>query len=54
MPQKFNLRTKQHFVKHMHYNSVAFISSRVSGSSDQKRDSLCYPTRHFSAYEIIQ
>jgi len=44
---KFNLRTKQKFVKHMHYNSVAFIFSRVSGSFNRKRDFLCFPTRHF-------
>ena len=31
----------------MHYNSVAFIFSRVSGSSNQKRDFLCLPIRHF-------
>jgi len=35
------------FVKHMHYNSVAFIFSRVSKSSNRKRDFLCFPTRHF-------
>ena len=47
IPQQFNLRTKQHFVKHMHYNSVVFILSRVSGSSNRKRDFVCFPTRHF-------
>ena len=47
IPQKFNLRTKQNFVKHMHYNSVSFIFSRVSGSSNWKWDFLCFPVRHF-------
>jgi len=31
----------------MHYNSVAFIFSRVSGSFNRKRDFLSFPTRHF-------
>jgi len=45
--QTFNIRTKQNFVKQMHYNSVAFIFYRVSGSSNRRRDFLCCPTRHF-------
>ena len=44
IPQQLNLRTKKNFVKPMHYNSVAFIFSRVSGSSNRN---LCFPTRHF-------
>ena len=47
IPLTFNLRTKQNVVKHMHYNTVAFIFSRVSGSSNRKWDFLCFPTRHF-------
>ena len=49
-----NLRTKHNFVKHLHYNSVAFIFSRVSGSSNRKRFSLVSPHVIFSDYEIIQ
>jgi len=33
----------------MHYKSVAFSFSRVSGSSNRKWDFLCFPTRHFQS-----
>jgi len=46
--QNFNLRTKQNFVKHTHYNSVAFILSRVSDSSNRKRDFLHTDIRHYT------
>jgi len=51
---KFNLRTTHNFVKHMHNNSVTFIFSGVSGSSNRKRDFSVSPHVIFCAYEIIQ
>jgi len=45
---KFNIRTKQNFVKHMHYNSVVFIFSRVLCSSNRTRDFLVFPYTSFS------
>jgi len=53
MPQKFNLRTKQNFVKHMHYNSVAFFHAYQIHPIENGILSV-FPHVIFSAYEIIQ
>ena len=54
MPQKINLLTKQNVLKHMHYNSVAFIFRVYQVHPIENGIFSVSPYVIISAYEIIQ